>query len=73
MSKCQKNVQNCQLSIICQMSKSQTAGLWMRLKISIANDSLHWVGRCMGGKVSTDHKSSKTPELSQLGQGLFHF
>ena len=70
MSKCQKNVQNCQLSIICQMSKSQTAGL---LKISITNDSLYWVGRCMGGKVSTDHKSSKTPELSQLGQGLFYF
>ena len=34
-SNVQKKVQNWQLCIICQLSKSQTAGLWMRLKIFI--------------------------------------
>ena len=38
MSKCQKNVQNWQLYIIYQLSKSETVGLWMILIISIAKD-----------------------------------
>ena len=36
--KMSKNVQNWQLCIICQLSKSQTVGPWMILIISIAND-----------------------------------
>ena len=72
MAKWQKDVQYWQLHIICQSSKSQTVGLWMRLKISIANALLHWVGGCVGGKVSTGHKSSHRIKISQLVQDLFH-
>ena len=72
MAKWQKGVQNWQLCIICQLSKSQTVGLWMRLKISIGNAFLHRVGGCMGGKVPTGHKSSHRIKISQLVQDLFH-
>ena len=71
MSKCQKNVQHGQLFIIYQLSKSQTAGLWIRLKISTANDLLHWVGSCVGSKVSANHKSSHKIEITQLVQDFF--
>ena len=32
-----------------------------------------WVGRCVGGEVSTSHKSSNRIEISQSVQDLFHF
>ena len=74
ISKYQKNVQNWQYKcIIHQLSKSQTAGLWMRLMISITNAWLHWVHKCVGGKVSTDHKSSHNIKISQLVQYLIYF
>ena len=38
-------------------------------------DSTGWVGGYVCGwqSLSTDHKSSNGPELTQLGQDLFHF
>ena len=43
----------------------------MRLKIWIAKDWLHWVGRCVGGKVYMNHKSLQWIKISELVQDLF--
>ena len=56
MSKYQKNVQNWQLCLRCQLSKNQRVGLWMILIILMANDIV-WMWS-MDIDISKDHKSA---------------
>ena len=67
MSKCQKNVQNWLLCIICQLSKKLKS--WSMDD----TDNFNCSGLCVNGDISTNHKSSNRIELSQLGQDLFNF
>ena len=68
MSKCQENVENDQLCRISQISKSQIAGLWMRLidlrVIPFLGFDIH---PTIGGGVCTDHTSINSINLSQKG------